>query len=107
MGIALNRCRELFRRKDGNWLEMREDMELNTTTVSHHERIDLEIAIARLPAGYRTVLVLHDVEGYTHEQIGELLKITPGTSKSQLFHARKMMRAALSPAGEEEARVRR
>ena len=58
--------------------------------------IDLERAIARLPAGYRHVLVLHDVEGYTHEEICRLLEISVGTSKSQLHHARRAMRAALT-----------
>ena len=46
----------------------------------------------------RRVLVLHDVEGYTHEEIGEMLGINPGTCKSQLFKARAKMRAMLSPA---------
>jgi len=57
--------------------------------------IDLERAIAGLPEGYRTVLVLHDVEGYTHEEIGAAVGIAPGTSKSQLFWARQAVRAAL------------
>jgi RNA polymerase sigma-70 factor (ECF subfamily) len=59
------------------------------------EPLDLERAIAGLPDGYRTVLVLHDVEGYTHEEIGAALGIAPGTSKSQLFWARQAVRAAL------------
>jgi len=63
------------------------------------ERVDLERAIERLPAGYREVFVLHDVEGYTHEEIGGLLGIESGTSKSQLSRARQRLRAALAPAG--------
>jgi RNA polymerase sigma-70 factor (ECF subfamily) len=58
------------------------------------EHMDIEQSIARLPAGYRLVLVLHDVEGYTHEEIGARLEISAGTSKSQLHHARKALRAA-------------
>jgi len=61
------------------------------------DRIDLERAIERLPHGYRQVFVLHDVEGYTHEEIGGLLGIETGTSKSQLSHARRRLRAALDP----------
>ena len=61
--------------------------------------MDLERAIERLPAGYREVFVLHDVEGYTHEEIGGLLGIESGTSKSQLSRARQRLRAALAPAG--------
>ncbi|MBI4409532.1 MAG: RNA polymerase sigma factor, partial [Gemmatimonadetes bacterium] len=57
----------------------------------------LERSLDRLPEGMRQVLVLHDVHGYTHEEIGELLGITPGTSKSQLFKARAKMRALLQP----------
>ena len=57
--------------------------------------MDLERAIAALPPGYRTVLVLHDVEGYTHEEIGAQLGIAPGTTKTQLFWARQAVRAAL------------
>ena len=56
--------------------------------------------MALLPAGYRAVLVLHDVEGYTHEEIGEKLGIAPGTSKSQLSHARKSLRRLLEPVKE-------
>ncbi len=61
-------------------------------------RMKLERAMERLPEGMRRVLVLHDVEGYTHEEIGEMLGINSGTCKSQLFKARAKMRAMLSPA---------
>lgn len=61
-------------------------------------RITLEHALEKLPPGMRQILVLHDVEGYTHEEIGEALGITPGTSKSQLFKARARMRKVLRPA---------
>ncbi len=54
--------------------------------------IDMERAIAHLPAGCRTVLVLHDVEGFTHEEIAAQLGVTTGTSKSQLFRARRALR---------------
>ena len=62
------------------------------------EQIDLETAIGALPPGYRAVLVLHDVEGFTHEEIGQRLGITAGTSKGQLFKARRAVRARLSPS---------
>jgi RNA polymerase sigma-70 factor (ECF subfamily) len=57
----------------------------------------LESAVDNLPEGMRQVLILHDVEGYTHEEIGDLLGVTPGTSKSQLFKARAKMRTMLTP----------
>jgi len=58
-------------------------------------RYQIEQALASLPAGMRQVLVLHDVEGYTHEEIAASLEITVGTSKSQLFKARARMRELL------------
>ena len=60
----------------------------------------LERAMEQLPEGMRRVLVLHDVEGYTHEEIGQMLGVTPGTCKSQLFKARARMRQLLAPAAE-------
>lgn len=58
-------------------------------------------AIDALPDGYRTVFVMHDVEGYTHEEIGHALGVQPGTSKAQLFRARAKLREALADfAGE-------
>ena len=66
----------------------------------------LERALDELPKRMRKVLILHDVEGYTHEEIGELLGVAPGTSKSQLFKARGKMRTMLEaltePNGREE-----
>lgn len=70
-------------------------------TEDPQERLDLESAIASLPAGYRTILVLHDIEGYTHEEIGARLGIAAGTSKGQLFKARRAVRARLEPRIEE------
>ncbi|MGH7701088.1 MAG: RNA polymerase sigma factor, partial [Gemmatimonadales bacterium] len=57
--------------------------------------LDFEAAIGRLPEGARQVFVLHDVEGYTHEEIAGLLGVVAGTSKSQLHHARMALRQYL------------
>lgn len=59
------------------------------------ERIALERAIRQLPAGYRAILVLHDIEGYGHEEIARMLGITIGTTKSQLHKARLKVRRLL------------
>ena len=56
---------------------------------------DLAQAIARLPAGARMVFVLHDVEGYQHDEVAALLDIAEGTSKAQLFRARRLLREML------------
>lgn len=61
----------------------------------HDIGIDLEHAVARLPPGARAVFVLHDVEGYKHEEIGSLLGVSIGTSKSQLHRARMTLRGHL------------
>jgi RNA polymerase sigma-70 factor (ECF subfamily) len=57
----------------------------------------LEAALAELPAGYRAVLVLHDVEGLSHEECAAILGCRVGTSKSQLHKARSRMRELLGP----------
>ncbi len=59
--------------------------------------IDLDAAISALSNGYRQVLVLHDVEGYTHAEIAALLGVDEGTSKSQLSRARATLRRWLAP----------
>src|SRR5262245_828358 len=63
-------------------------------------RMRLERALQKLPDRMRQVIVLHDVEGYTHEEIADLLGVTAGTSKSQLFKARARMRDFLRPRQE-------
>lgn len=57
--------------------------------------IDLERAIAKLPDGAREVFVLHDIEGYTHDEIASACGIAEGTSKAQLFRARRLLREML------------
>jgi RNA polymerase sigma-70 factor (ECF subfamily) len=71
------------------------DRELEDTPA----RIDVERALAQLPPRYREVVVLHELEGYTHEEIAELLGIEPGTSKSQLHHARRRLRTLIQEDG--------
>lgn len=58
--------------------------------------LDLERAIATLPPGARKVFVLHDVEGYTHEEIGGMLGVTAGGCKAQLHRARMLLRRVLT-----------
>ena len=58
-------------------------------------RLDFDVAIEQLPDGAREVFVLHDVEGYKHREIAEMVGITAGTSKSQLHRARMILRSHL------------
>jgi RNA polymerase sigma-70 factor (ECF subfamily) len=95
VAIALNVCRGLFRRKDGSWLALTSDVVGQLSPVSPEMRLDLERALALLPPGYRAVLLLHDLEGYRHEDIARELGTSVGTSKSQLFHARRAVRRLL------------
>lgn len=67
-------------------------------------RARLESALAALPPGYRAVLVLHDIEGLDHEEIGRVLGCRVGTSKSQLHKARAKMRDLLARAMPEGSR---
>lgn len=64
------------------------------------DRIALENAIAQLSPGYRSVFVLHDVEGHEHAEIGRMLGITEGTSKSQLHKARLKLRTLIKQQAE-------
>lgn len=62
----------------------------------HHLDADyLEKAIQALPDGYRTVFVLIEVEGYAHQEVADMLQISVGTSKSQLYYAKRRLRQAL------------
>lgn len=59
-------------------------------------RMDFEAALARLPDGAREIFVLHDIEGYKHEEIANLLGVSAGTSKSQLHRARMALRDGMA-----------
>jgi RNA polymerase sigma-70 factor (ECF subfamily) len=71
------------------------ELERPAPEASPGTRMDLEQAIAGLPQGARVVFVLHDVEGYEHREIGRMTGIAEGTSKAQLFRARRLLREAL------------
>jgi RNA polymerase sigma-70 factor, ECF subfamily len=68
----------------------------NPSRMALIDRIALNQAIGQLPAGYRLVFILHDVEGFEHEQIGKMLGCAVGTSKSQLHKARQRLRQLLT-----------
>lgn len=100
--VSLNGLRKVKRFR-GREVELKDDL----TSASGPSPIEPDLkarlnhAIDRLPEGYRTVFILHDLEGYTHEEIGETLGIQAGTSKSQLFRARGKLRDELADfAGE-------
>ena len=94
-GIVINRSREEIRRCAAEPQSSHDLAESLATASSVPERLDLERAIAKLADGYREVLLLHDVEGYTHEEIAQALEIEPATSRSQLARARSAVRTWL------------
>src|SRR5215813_12614899 len=80
---------------DGEMPDSVDPETINPEAMPIVDRIALDNAIAQLPPGYRTVFVLHDVEGYEHEEIAKLLGCSSGTSKSQLHKARLKLRRLL------------
>lgn len=103
IGILLNAVRDQ-RRRHLRLVEPLRPLEVDPETSPQpvDVAIDLERAIARLPEGMRSVFVLHDIEGLTHEQVAGCLGVSAGTSKSQLFAARQRLRRWLQ-GGVEEA----
>ena len=94
VNVVLSRRRK--QRSERNYL-IGDDtpLELASTRSTVALVMDLEEAISRLPEGGRQIFVLHDVEGWTHEEIGKQLGLATGTSKSQLSRARAALRRML------------
>jgi RNA polymerase sigma-70 factor, ECF subfamily len=98
--IAVNRTLNALRRTR-RLAKLETDIDEETASVDHagdHALLaaTIENAASRLSPGARTVFLMHDVEGYTHEEIAQELGITPGGSKSQLFKARVKLRRLLA-----------
>jgi RNA polymerase sigma-70 factor (ECF subfamily) len=94
-GFVVNCCRERFR---GPLFEaVDETAILDPRPSIASQSIDVERALTSLAPGYRAVLVLHDLEGYTHREIAAALGIDEGTSKSQLSRGRQALRRRLDP----------
>ncbi len=99
MNMALDHCRRRTRRLErevgvGGSEELAR-LSRGASAPRAGDRMDLEKAVAALPPGARTAFVLHDVEGFRHEEIAEMSGVTPGTIKAQLHRARRLLREAL------------
>jgi RNA polymerase sigma-70 factor (ECF subfamily) len=97
INLVLGKRKELGRRRkrfvgDGEAVLDRESRGGERPTI----RLELDAALDHLPDGARQVFVLHDVEGYKHREIAELLGVTSGTSKAQLHRARMILRRHVS-----------
>jgi RNA polymerase sigma-70 factor, ECF subfamily len=110
--LTVNQVLMHFRRRSVKNEKTSEDGEMPEQTVTGSanprkmqvvDRIALKNAIAELPNGYRNVFVLHDVEGYEHEEVARMLKISVGTSKSQLHKARLKLRGLLIRENEQKS----
>jgi RNA polymerase sigma-70 factor (ECF subfamily) len=100
-GFVVNCAREVVRRRTPT---SEASPESAAPPPASDAAIDVRRAIALLPEGYRTVIVLHDVQGFAHSEIAEILGIDPGTSKSQLFNARRAMRSLMQGGSFEHSR---
>jgi len=99
--LALNHCLDYVRSRRAKMNKLTETLDAEHSVEPTAARqtpiakLDLDRAIERLPDGCREAFVLHDIEGFDHKQVGELLGIAEGTSKSQVFKARMKLRAML------------
>jgi RNA polymerase sigma-70 factor (ECF subfamily) len=99
--LALNHCLDYVRGRQAKMKKQTDTLDAETSFEPAARRdtpiarLDLERAIAKLPEGCREAFVLHDVEGFDHKEVGNLLGIAEGTSKSQVFKARLKLRTYL------------
>ena len=94
--IAINACLDFRRRRKlRQAVSLDDGLEVGSTPLSVTRLI--ESALPRMAEGYRQVFVLHDIQGLKHQEIGKILGITDGASKSQLHRARAFLRRELAP----------
>ena len=102
ISITLNGLRKVRRTRDR---EVNLDDSPPVGRLDRHAEPDLKERLSRaideLPEGYRAVFVMHDVEGYTHQEIAASLGVHTGTSKAQLFRARARLRETLADFAKE------
>lgn len=99
--LAMNVCINHFHKEKRRKTQMVSDPDAAYSKAGKSEDFDLkphlERAIRTLPEGYRMVFILHDIEGFNHQEIGEMMNCSEGTSKSQLHKARRELRQLLAP----------
>lgn len=105
--LAVNQCLDFLRSRQGRMSRSTASLDEEgafepaapaPAVPASISRVDLERAIARLPEGCRAAFILHDVDGFGHKEIARMLRISEGTSKSQVHRARMKLRAMLSGA---------
>ncbi len=119
--LAVNVVLMKLRRKSGNESSLEQMTEpdeesgtprrdfgtVDLTLVGSLDRINLQRAVEQLPPGYKAIFVLHDVQGYEHNEIAEIMGCSIGNSKSQLHKARMRLRDLLQEVVREKARADR
>src|SRR5471030_2187306 len=99
--LALNHCLDFVRSRQVKMSKLTDTLDAAASFEpigprdTPAARLDLERALDRLPNGCREAFVLHDIEGYDHKEVGRMLGIAEGTSKSQVFKARLKLRGIL------------
>jgi len=100
--LALNHCLDYVRSRQAKMNKLTDTLDAGVASFeplarrdTPIARLDLERALERLPDGCREAFVLHDVEGFDHKEVGRVLGIAEGTSKSQVFKARARLRTLL------------
>ncbi len=99
--------RRIMIRESISFLRRKKNLEFSTEDIEVYDEVtnniktaleveEIQLLIDSLPEGYRMVFVMYAIEGYKHGEIAELLNITEGTSKSQLFKARKLLQQQLN-----------
>ena len=96
INTALNHIRKASFKNEQIGIEDYQDKVVNSKAISNMSEKELLDAIQQMPDGYRVVFNLYVVEGYSHKEIGEMLKITESTSRSQLAISRKWMQRLLN-----------
>jgi len=96
MALTALRKRKRASGREGTWEDAEQLAAPKPPVVDPDLQARLHEEIERLPEGYRMVFLMHDVEGYTHEEIGTMLGVQTGTSKAQLSRARARLRERLS-----------
>ena len=95
INVILARRGDLIKRRERFSDDERVFDRLSSRPAGSDARIDFDAALQRLPDGAREIFVLHDIEGYKHEEIAQMLNVSAGTSKSQLHRARMALRQYL------------
>jgi RNA polymerase sigma-70 factor, ECF subfamily len=110
--LAMNHCLDVLRSRQSRMGQQTDSLDEEGTTeppaapaFGAVNRIDLDRAIGRLPHACRAAFLLHDVEGFGHQEVGAILGISEGTSKSQVHKARLRIRAYLTQPRIERAGV--